>query len=208
MRSAADFNGFYAVSDPWRISHAKFRDKVLRRCVSKYLIGSSVLELGCGEGHLTQSIFNSARLVKGIDISDVAIDRARARNIPNASFQVSDFMKASFVGFDVIAAIECLYYLTPEDQEAFFSKLANEHRGIFILSGPIIGENEHRKYFTHNDLIKTFEVHRLSVIEFSNLNIYRRRIASILVRFPFCNWLLDYLPDNWIFQRCYILRTK
>jgi len=60
MRTAAGFNQFYAVTDPWQISHPRLRDKVLRRAVAKFVPGKSVLELGCGEGHLTQAILNSA----------------------------------------------------------------------------------------------------------------------------------------------------
>jgi 2-polyprenyl-3-methyl-5-hydroxy-6-metoxy-1,4-benzoquinol methylase len=78
MRTAADFNQFYAAEhDPWHISRARFRDKGLRRSISKFVIGKSVLELGCGEGHLTQSIFSETRMVTGVDISDIAIERAR-----------------------------------------------------------------------------------------------------------------------------------
>jgi cyclopropane fatty-acyl-phospholipid synthase-like methyltransferase len=209
MRTADDFNLYYSTQDPWRISRAKFRDKVLRRSVSKFVAGKSVLELGCGEGHLTQAIFSAARSVVGVDISGVAIDRAKACGIPNAKFENADFLGVSFEGYDVIAAIECLYYLTPEDQEAFFEKAAKEHRGkLLILSSPIIGENEHRKYFTHSGLLETFSRHGVSVIEFHNLNVSRQRsnLAAILVRVPFGSLLLDYLPSDLIYQRCYITR--
>jgi 2-polyprenyl-3-methyl-5-hydroxy-6-metoxy-1,4-benzoquinol methylase len=111
--------------------------------------GKTVLELGCGEGHLTASIFRDAKSVKGIDIGPLAISRAITLSLPNASFQASDFLNISFAGYDVIAAIECLYYLSPSEQEAFFSKMASEHAGkTFVLSGPIIGSNEHRTYLT------------------------------------------------------------
>src|ERR1700730_5700998 len=113
MRSAADFNLYYAVPDPWRVSHASFRDKILRRCVSNFVSGKSVLELSCGECHLTQAILSGARSITGVDISDVAIARAMALNLANTLFETSDFLSVSFKGYDVIAAIECLYYLTP-----------------------------------------------------------------------------------------------
>jgi 2-polyprenyl-3-methyl-5-hydroxy-6-metoxy-1,4-benzoquinol methylase len=76
MRTAADFNLLYATPDPWRLSRTRFRDKVLRHRLRKYIHGKSVLELGCGEVHLTQTVFDEARAVTGIDISDVAIERA------------------------------------------------------------------------------------------------------------------------------------
>jgi 2-polyprenyl-3-methyl-5-hydroxy-6-metoxy-1,4-benzoquinol methylase len=209
MRTAADFNQFYAAEDdPWHISGARFRDKALRRSISRFVAGKSVLELGCGEGHLTQSIFSEARTVTGIDISDIAIERARTRNIQNARFESSDFLRVSFNGYDVITAIECLYYLTPEDQDVFLEKVAREHSGkIMILSGPIIGENEHRKYFTHQGLLAAFTRHG---IEFHNLNVYRTTplaiMPAILVRLPLGDWLLDYLPSNMVYQRCYTVQ--
>ena len=210
MRTAAEFNQFYAVPDPWGISRARFRDKVLRRVVSKYVPSRLVLELGCGEGHLTQAIFGDARAVTGIDLSDIAIERAKARNIPNARFENADFLSVSFNGFDVIAAIECLYYLTPADQEAFFAKIARDHRGPLILTGPIIGENEHRRYFTHQGLLSAFSRHGLQVVESHNLNVYRRgalaNLAAVAVRLPFGGWLLDLLPSALIYQRCYIVK--
>ena len=56
MRTAADFNLFYARPDPWQIEHAKFRDNILRTRLADLVRGRSVLELGCGEGHLTEAI--------------------------------------------------------------------------------------------------------------------------------------------------------
>jgi hypothetical protein len=47
MRTAADFNPYYTVPDPWRVSHASFGD---------------------------------ARSILGVDISQVAIERAKARD--------------------------------------------------------------------------------------------------------------------------------
>src|SRR5258706_2134881 len=211
MHSAADFNELYATPDPWRISGARFRDKILRRSVGKFVTGKSVLELGCGEGHLTQAIFDDAKSVTGIDFSDVAIERAKACAIPNARFENADFLKVSFGGYDVIAAIECLYYLTPDDQEEFFRKIVSEHRGKpLIISGPIIGSNEFRKYFTDESLRQTFARHGLSVMASHNLNVYRRRalanIAAVLIRLPLCSWLLDYLSRSLIYQRIYAVR--
>jgi 2-polyprenyl-3-methyl-5-hydroxy-6-metoxy-1,4-benzoquinol methylase len=103
-----------AEHDPWHISRARFRDKGLRRSISKFVTGKSVLELGCGEGHLTQSIFSETRMFTGVDISDIAIEPAKARNIQNARFEISDFLKISFDRYDVITAIKFLYYLAPE----------------------------------------------------------------------------------------------
>lgn len=211
MRTAADFDQFYAVADPWRISRSGFRDRILRRCISKIVSEKTVLELGCGEGHLTQAIFDTAASVTGIDLSEIALQRARARGLANARFENANFLTTSFRGFDVIAAIECVYYLTPEDQDAFFARIRRDHRGkLLILSGPIIGQNEHRNYFTHRGLIETFAHHGLSLIEFHNLNVERRGIATTIAAALsrlLGGVFLDHLPSGLIRQRCYILRA-
>jgi predicted TPR repeat methyltransferase len=212
MRTAADFDHLYANPDPWRISRASFRDKVLRQRLHKFVRGKFVLELGCGEGHLTQAVFSQARAVTGIDISDVAIRRAGALHLRNARFENRDFLRTSFEGYDVIAAIECIYYLSPEEQEQFFAKVANEHpQKLLIVSGPINGENQHRKYFTHAGLLETFRRHGFSVVEWRNLYVNRigvlRTIAAVLVRLPGCLWLIDGIPESFIYQRGYVVRS-
>jgi predicted TPR repeat methyltransferase len=214
VRTASDFDLFYADADPWRISAARLRDKVLRRSVARFVTGKKVLELGCGEGHLTQTIFWDAASVKGIDISGVAIGRANSKGISNANFENSDFLNVSYEGYEVIAALECLYYLSAVEQEAFFDKVAREHSGkTLIISGPIIGQNEHRKYFTHKSMMDTLARHGISVIEFHNINVDRKtplvnrtiaNLAAAAVRIPLGGLLLDALPDRLIYQRCYI----
>jgi predicted TPR repeat methyltransferase len=212
LRSAHDFDSYYHFPDPWRIGNASRREKALTRIIGPYVAGKTVLELGCGEGHLTASIFQDALSIKGVDISPVAISRAVARPLSNASFEASDFLNVSFAGFDVIAAIECLYYLSPSEQEAFFQKLTGEHAGkIFILSAPIIGSNEHRTYFTHDGIRATFASHGLSIIEWSNLNAYRKAgmvatLAAAACRLPLGSNLLASLPERFVYQRCYIAR--
>jgi 2-polyprenyl-3-methyl-5-hydroxy-6-metoxy-1,4-benzoquinol methylase len=209
MRSASDFDAFYQNSpDPWGIGRAQRRDRALSRTIKPHIEGQAVLELGCGEGHLTATVFRPAKHVTGIDISPIAVERARRRQLRNASFDVQDFLGVTFAGYDVIAAIECLYYLSPDEQEAFFRKLRAEHSGTFIVSGPIIGTNEHRTYFTHAGLLSTFARHGLRVIEWSNLNAYRRAglgglVAAVATRIS--DDVLPWVPERYVYQRCYVL---
>jgi cyclopropane fatty-acyl-phospholipid synthase-like methyltransferase len=133
MRTADDFNRYYAKPDPWGISRATFRDKVLRRHLTRSIRHKSVLELGCGEGHVTQAVFHRARSVIAVDISDVATARAKLLHLRNARFDTADFLDISFEGYDVIAAIECIYYLSHQEQGAFLRRLAREHSGKLLL---------------------------------------------------------------------------
>ena len=210
MRTAAEFNSFYAVADPWHATRTSFRDRVLRARIAPIVRGQRVLELGCGEGHLTEVLFRGASTVTGVDISEVAIERAKCRHLTNAKFESCDFLNASFEGYDVIAALECVYYLSPDEQRAFFEKVAREHGGkTLILSGPIIGQGQHRRYFTHAELAATFT--RIgATARFHNIIINRLgpllTLAAAAARLPMCLWLLDMIPEACIFQRCYIIR--
>lgn len=212
MRSATDFDTYYQAADPWHLTKANRRDKQLGGIVRPFVFEKSVLELGCGEGHLTATLFDRASRVKGVDISSVAITRAIGRLLPNASFETSDFLNINLAGYEVIAAIECLYYLSTDEQKAFFQRLTREHAGgIFILSAPIIGSNEYRTYYTHSGITQMLSRYRMSLIRWRNLNVYRKAgigatVAAVATRLPFGDSLISSLPERWVYQRCYIAR--
>jgi 2-polyprenyl-3-methyl-5-hydroxy-6-metoxy-1,4-benzoquinol methylase len=72
MRTASDFDSYYQTPDPWGISRASRRDRALAAVIKPHVAGKSVLELGCGEGHLTATVFSGARSIRGIDIESFA----------------------------------------------------------------------------------------------------------------------------------------
>jgi SAM-dependent methyltransferase len=209
MRTAEDFNLYYSTPDPWHIARSRFRDKVLRRCLGRFIRDKSVLELGCGEGHLTQEIFGRARSVVGVDISDVAIARAKSLELPNARFENADLLQTSFKGYEVIAAIECIHYLSHQEQGAFLEKVAREHAGkLLLLSGPIV---DYTHYFSHRRLMLEFTTLGFSLVGFNNLSIYwhppSSRIVATLIKLPLGYMALDWLPERMIYQRLYALRA-
>jgi len=209
VRTAEDFNNFYATPDPWRISRAPFRDKVLRRCLTPFIRKRSVLELGCGEGHLTEVVFNKARSVVGVDISDVAIARAKSLNLRNARFESADLLLTSFEGYDIIAAIECIYYLSLQERGVFLQKVAREHSGkLLLLSGPIV---DYRRYFSHKRLMYEVTTLGFTLVKSYNLSVYwhplSSRIVGNLLKLPLGHTLLGRLPESMIYQRLYAIRA-
>jgi cyclopropane fatty-acyl-phospholipid synthase-like methyltransferase len=209
MRTAEDFNLYYATPDPWHISRSRFRDRVLRRCLKQFIRDRLVLELGCGEGHLTKAVFGKARSVVGIDISDVAIARAQSLDLPNARFENADLLQISYKGYEVIAAIECIHYLSHSEQGAFLEKVAREHAGkMLLLSGPIV---DYTHYFSHRRLMLEFTTLGFSLIKSHNLSVYwhppSNRIVANLVKLPLGYTVLDWLPEEMIYQRLYVLRA-
>jgi 2-polyprenyl-3-methyl-5-hydroxy-6-metoxy-1,4-benzoquinol methylase len=209
MRTADEFNAYYATPDPWGVSRATFRDRVLRRRLTRFIRNKRVLELGCGEGHLTRAIFHKARSVTAVDISDVAIARARALKLRNAAFAAADLLDVSFEGYDVITAIECIHYLSHPEQGAFLEKVAREHSGkMLFLSGPII---DYQRYFGHRRLMLEFKSLGFTVVRFHNLSVdphpLPSRIVANLLKLPLGDRLLNWLPEQMIYQRLYALRA-
>lgn len=111
---AAAFERLYqGREDPWDVRHSPFAQarylEVLRTLVS-FAPCRSILDVGCGEGTFTQYLTGLASEVVGIDISPTAIARAR-RGVPRAQFhEVSLEAFEPTVPFDVVVAIEVLYY--------------------------------------------------------------------------------------------------
>jgi cyclopropane fatty-acyl-phospholipid synthase-like methyltransferase len=209
MRTAEDFNLYYATPDPWHVARSRFRDRVLRRCLKQFIRDRFVLELGCGEGHLTEAVFGRARSVVGVDISDVAIARAQSLELPNARFENADLLQISYKGYEVIAAIECIHYLSHPEQGAFLEKVAREHAGkMLLLSGPII---DYTHYFSHRRLMLEFTTLGFSLIKSYNLSVYWHppsfRIVANLLKLPLGYMVLDWLPERMIYQRLYALRA-
>lgn len=72
-----------------------------------------VLDVGCGNGVLLEHLApNDFVHYAGVDLSPVALDQARKREIPLTSFEHGDVNEYVPVGvFDIVVFNECLYYL-------------------------------------------------------------------------------------------------
>src|SRR5262249_50327478 len=107
--------------------------------VRKYSRNGCILELGCGSGALAARIGNQFYTrYKGIDISDVAIKRARLRRLEKAEFEVGSMELAEFPSADLIIIREALYYLEPHQQTKLLEKCVNAvgaHGAIYIRVG-------------------------------------------------------------------------
>jgi trans-aconitate methyltransferase len=86
--------------------------------LESYGIGGSILDLGCGSGMTALEIKNNFSEYVGVDVSDIAIEKARiaisreADKAPKVRFMVSDI--STFVpphDFSVILFRESIYYV-------------------------------------------------------------------------------------------------
>ena len=110
------FDALYAAdADPWRFETsdyeaAKYTDTLAALPAGRY---ASAVELGCSIGVLTERLATRCDALLGVDVAQVALDRASARcaALPQVRFarlRVPDEMPPS--RFDLIMLSEVLYY--------------------------------------------------------------------------------------------------
>ena len=216
MRSKEEFNDYYKVNDPWGVLKKKnSRNYILRKIFKKYIKNhNSVLELACGEGNFSKYINEIGCNSNGIDISDIAIERAKKLNLKNYKFDTKDLLHIEY-NSDIVLAIEVIYYLNEEERNKFFKKLLNK-KITLIFSTPIIGENQYRRYFTDKEIKKKFSSLKFKLLEERNLNffggknIFCRIINKILFNPLYAETylsqqLLQIIPNNYIYQKVYVV---
>lgn len=96
----------------------------------------SVLDVGCGEGHLAGWLpQNGEYRYFGIDLSDVAIQKARVRVRNGARFEVAAATTfQTDERFDIIVFNEVLYYIDRPEQELERYGSLLTPRGLLIIS--------------------------------------------------------------------------
>jgi trans-aconitate methyltransferase len=122
-------------------SHLRDREEVAHYAVIAALIrhfeiSNSVLDIGCGEGLLQSYLlpFGYSRYV-GLDISEVAIQKANTRKNDHTEFIVAD--ASTFVPkqlFSAVAFSECLYYFADPFGLIHKYMSALEDHGMVLIS--------------------------------------------------------------------------
>ena len=94
--------------------------------------GESILDLGCGTGHLAQAIAESGAQVVGIDASPEMVERAR-KAYPHIEFLVADGREFSFpYQFDAIFSNAALHWIKEAEQVVEHISAALRPGGRFV----------------------------------------------------------------------------
>jgi 2-polyprenyl-3-methyl-5-hydroxy-6-metoxy-1,4-benzoquinol methylase len=106
----------YLLEDPWQLASSTERKRFARTNTVIATIApgcATLLEVGSGEGIQTAALMDVATHVTGIEVSEMAVTRARER-VPDAEFLVGRAEDAAHMlggrRFDLITACEMLYY--------------------------------------------------------------------------------------------------
>lgn len=110
--------------------------------VEKYANGGAILDLGCGSGSTGNELaITSYSTFTGVDISDVAIERARKRGIKEKRQAKNHYLQADICSyipeqrFDVILFRDSIYYIPRNDIHALLERYSNylTTNGVFVI---------------------------------------------------------------------------
>jgi SAM-dependent methyltransferase len=189
MRSRDDWERWYIKSNPWQ-SEGSDEDSVridslLGRI--KHARFLRLLDLGCGEGRLTNALSALAQHTCGVDIAENALQRARAR-YPHIAFRQGDILdvieqpEVARTPFDFISAAEVLYYFqTDEERHAALSGLARigVPACLYYFSVIVTGTNKYRRYFTHEEFVRMLSAHFNVIDWFPSIAVLPRMLAAL-----------------------------
>lgn len=130
--------------DPFDFERSEY-EKIRLNAMEEAIIGNpqEVLEIGCAEGHFTARLAGRVQNITALDISDVALERARGR-APNARFIKADLLEwAPSVGqlYDLIVLTDTLYYLERPIVQTEFNALFGSISSWITEAGYIILAN-------------------------------------------------------------------
>jgi ubiquinone/menaquinone biosynthesis C-methylase UbiE len=98
--------------------------------------GESILDLGCGTGHLTYKISEAGADVVGLDASPEMIGQAR-QNFPRLSFMLSDAVRMPFENeFDAVFSNAALHWMLDREGVVKGVERALRKGGRFITAAP------------------------------------------------------------------------
>lgn len=128
-RDAASFDRLYRESaDPWDYETSAYEAEKYARCLALLPPRrfARALEVGCSIGVMSESIARRCDSFLGLDFAPTAVERARARRIPGAHFEVGAVPEAWPEGnWDLIVLSEVLYYLPPEKLDAVIRQVVD-----------------------------------------------------------------------------------
>ena len=123
-----------------------FIDNTAGDCVyshlEKYAQGGDILDLGCGPGNTANELASGVyRSYIGVDISEVALEKALKRTRENGRADKNGFVRSDFLGyepaqdFDVILFRESMYHVPYGQVLAILEKYSKhlKKNGVFIV---------------------------------------------------------------------------
>lgn len=155
-----------------------------------YFNPDTVLDCGCGMGHLVKAFLDSDVEATGFDISKYAIENTPHQTIRDNLFvfSITDRASVFLKTYDLVIAFDILEHLNDEKEvmQALKNMKSASKKNI-LISVPVIGdrnlENDptHRIFKTKEEWIKMFEKAKLKLKETPDYFMFREQIFILEV---------------------------
>ncbi|HDD44644.1 MAG TPA: methyltransferase domain-containing protein [Candidatus Desulfofervidus auxilii] len=204
-----------------------FRWLNLRKLVKKYVIGKSILDAGCGTGHMTLELLNDGYEVTAIDISQELVDftkRIIKENNYRGEVHVLDLANAKVLGenkFDTIVCLDVLEHIRDDElaiKNLYYILKKNGHlivsvpalRFLYGIRDKKIG---HFRRYSKKELIKKLKNSGFQIVEIRYWNflgvlpfLFSEKVLHSEVyeeirysKESFFSKFLNFLLDKWFF---------
>lgn len=123
------FNWRYRSEDPYHVQTSGYEKEKYRRTAAALDFKDrfeSILEVGCGEGLLTEMIAPKSDRVLAVDISDLAIKRAQQRlaGLSNVEARRADILNDDpDEAFELVLLSEVLFYFEPQQLKGVVDRI-------------------------------------------------------------------------------------
>lgn len=158
---------FYDKRFPWAAANYRLIETRLEEC-AKYIPKGSVLDLGCGTGHLADIL--GEQEYHGVDFSPVAIEWARKNTkSPNATFEVGDVscLPGNIGQYDTVALFEVLEHIEDPHSLAAAAFLYARKRIVVTVPVEIWDDSHVWPVWKEGDVQALFPAETVAVYNFS-----------------------------------------
>lgn len=200
MTVKRDFHRLYLTEeDPWGIGDASAdRYDVVLESLRAFVQDPPLrmgIDLGCGKGAFTARVAPLVGEMWGVDISSIAIEKARER-FAAIRFLQGDIRRIGSLGlpnacFDLVLCLDVLNYLTPREKLAFLAAVDQmlSPSGVVVFGGWSPGGN----YLTPDEFLKLvghhFHVQLFRSLETEHVIIVaRRRFMDVILSLDYETW--------------------
>jgi len=179
--------------------------------------GKKVLDLGCGDGLFSKEIAKLNNEVYGIDVSPLAIEKAKQQENPKLKlhFQIQDIFKLEFKDnfFDTVIGLDLIEHLHPNQVKNHLKEVFRvlKPQGFYLIwtppksLGPTSLGLHLKEYFPKEigDLLRSFEF---------KVTLYEARFMLWGPVFSFLPFSLSFIVDLWekfiYYSRLYKILTR
>lgn len=137
------------------------------RLVERYIADKVMIDMGCGAGYGSNSLSRLAKSIRGVDLSDEAINHAKRRyKAPNLNYQIGDVTKLPFENdsFEAAISFEVIEHLERPEDLVVEAKRVVESDGFFIVSTP-----DKQTYSNDRNSVNPFHVKEMYEAEFREI---------------------------------------